>query len=984
MAPPPRRTVQLEAKILGARGLVSLKGAEEPVTSSASLTLLGAEPVTSEEVAESSEPTYECSKIALVKADDATCASILATPLAVSILEGGESLGSATLSLEPLMQSAGIGETWLPLVGAEGAAAGEVCVTVIAALPLMSEEDWEESSIMTLTIESLHKLPEKWGLSEQASEADHPYTYAAVCSFQGEDMTLTGKMEPPKPPAEEGEAAAEAPAAEEGVEGEASAPAPAPAPSPAPDPVAEAEAAAYSIVFEGGSVTKFLGPEATRALRTSLQAGEPMLKLTIDREVKSPEALFDSNKCKYSALCDPVPAGLLAVEALSATERCAIKAAPMPEELPTPPEVGKGKGPEITPVEEEEDPPGPHPYDEAGTYLKVSVSLTRPLEPKPLPPPPVLPAVSEIIPKRVLPQFAPKTAVEEFDTQVKSIVESMVGEWSSLFPELDLNAPPADDAAKDDRRRALLYALNTSGKYWMFKERLKRSVVRLCKDTMSRPSAEPLDSKSMELFYNELYVKLTQRLHQALNSTFFPPAIAPDAPSVPDQPPIDPPSAASVLGSLASEMEMINQLGAAAGYHKERVAAAKYASAGWYEYAAFLMRVNDSPLAEECSREAIALTPNSSECLVAHGAILASRGNLEQAEVFLKAALDITPDSVSSWLLMALLYDLMGRAHDKKTAEKKAKLLAGADTLDGLYLPVAKMLLPLNATVLIAKALEVEKVEDLPWHLTKGEMLLRMPGKIPEALEEIKTAIPDNGGGLQTNAAGLTLKGQAYYLLGDMANAKFCFGKAKDYSKPLEYPMPALLLLGELCLADGDNEMAKEVYLLACRQAPTCTSWLGVGIACLRMGQGPGAEEALSEANVLNNRHPVVWGTLALFCLGAGRIEEADQALREAYKLDLADADLLVSLGGALLECGKWSDAEGAVRKALLVSPSASGLQGLGETLMEQHRYEEALSAFKEAIGFPDASGDTVKHCKKQASHLLHFHLNRPAEADAL
>ena len=156
-------------------------------------------------------------------------------------------------------------------------------------------------------------------------------------------MTLTGKMEPPKPPAEEGEAPAEAPAAEEGAEGEASAPAPAPAPSPAPDPVAEAEAAAYSIVFEGGSVTKFLGPEATRALRTSLQAGEPMLKLTIDREVKSPEALFDSNKCKYSALCDPVPAGLLAVEALSATERCAIKAAPMPEELPTPPEVGKGK-----------------------------------------------------------------------------------------------------------------------------------------------------------------------------------------------------------------------------------------------------------------------------------------------------------------------------------------------------------------------------------------------------------------------------------------------------------------------------------------------------------------------------------------------------------------------------------------------------------------------------------------------------------------
>ena len=39
-----------------------------------------------------------------------------------------------------------------------------------------------------------------------------------------------------------------------------------------------------------------------------------------------------------------------------------------------------------------------------------------------------------------------------------------------------------------------------------------RSVVRLVKDTMSRPTNEPLDSRASDLFYNDLYVQLTQRL----------------------------------------------------------------------------------------------------------------------------------------------------------------------------------------------------------------------------------------------------------------------------------------------------------------------------------------------------------------------------------------------------------------------------------------------------------------------------------------
>ena len=980
MAPPPRRTVQIEAKVLGARGLVSSKGEEEPVTSSASLTLLNFDAVVSEPVAETAEPSYECSKITLIKGDDASCAQVLETPLAISIMEGDAVLGTASLSLEPLMLSSGIAEQWLPLVSPNDgeAAAGEVLVAVVAALPLMSEEEWEESMFVTLSVDSLHALPARWELGEVTSEESHIYTYTASCSFLEETFEYVGKLAPVVAPAPAEEPAEPAEPAE-GEEAPPPAPAPAPAPEPA-DPQVVAEAAAPSIAFEGPVVKRFLGPEATRALRSQIKAGEGVLSLSIARKVKNPDATFDSNADKYAALCAPVPTGLVAVDATTAVERTTITPAPLPEEPAAPPEAAKGKGPEPTPVEEDEE-GAPHPYAEAGTYLKVSLETTRPLEPKPLPPPPPLPAVGDIIPKRVLPQFAAKTAVEEFDAQVKSIVESMVVEWAALFPELDLSGPAADEAAKDDRRRALLYALNTSGKYWMFKEKLKRSVVRLTKDTMSRPTSEPLDSASMELFYNELYVTLTQRLHMALNETFFPPSEAPKAPSLPDQP--EGAAESAVLGALAAEMESVFNFGQAATYHKERIATARHNATAWYEYALFLMRTNELDTAVECSRESIALTPTSGECLRAHGAILAARGDLEQAEVFLKAGLEQSPDSPDNMLVLAVLYDLMGRTKDFATCTKQARLTLGTADLKGAFLSLATKLLPINAQVLIEKALQLE--EQLSGGATgalllcRGEMLLRKTDSLAAAAETLEAGLELS----RKSATGFMYLGMARLGLGEVVAAKAAFEKALDLSAQ-PYPLPALLLLGELCLSAGDNARAKEVYLYACRQAPSCTAWLGAGVAFLRLGESAQAEEALGEANVLNNRHPVVWGQLALLCLQKQRFEEAAQALGQAYKLDLAEPELLLSLGVALFDAGKWSDSEAAIRRSMMYNASAAALQALGSALMEQHRYEEALGAYKTAIGHPEAAADSISFCKRQASHLLHFHLNRPEEADAL
>ena len=927
--------------ILSAKGLVSSKGEGQAVSSSASVTFLDHPPVESPLVGDTAEPEFNLSTTASFHADDTSCLLLLTTPLSVSIFEGTEKslLGTAVLSLEPLMHSAGMPEQWVPLTK-DGVAAGEVLVVVMAAMSLMSEEDWEESVLFTLSLESLCNLPTRW-----TDAADHPFAYKAVCTVFGEEFTFAGgKLVRPTPPAEGGPGEAA-----EGGPGEAA------------EPESAAEATAACISWADAKVVRFFGPEATNALRKQLQAGEPPLSVSLSRAVNNAETHFDSNGGKYKATCAPLLGGLLVVDTTSCFDRTPVVPPTPPFEMAPPPDPpAKGKtGPEVFPVEEEEE----HPYTTCGTYLKFAVSTSQPLDPKPLPPPPPLPKVGELIPKRVLPQFAPKTAAEEFDTQVANIVESMVGEWSALFPDVDASSA-TDEASKDDRRRALLYALNTSGKYWMFKEKLKRSVVRLVKDTMSRPTNEPLDSRASDLFYNDLYVQLTQRLHKALNGVFFPSTEAAPAPSLPDQP--EGAATAAVLGALADEMEMVFSYDAAATYHKERIASCKHLAVAWYDYALFLMRVNDAPMAEECSREAIALSPATPDYLLAHGAILASRGNLEEAEVFLKSALDATPNAVDAWLVVALLYHLMERGRDKRTALKAAKALCDED-LTGAYLALARKLLPINCAVLIELALQHE--EQLSGGVTGALLLTRGEMQLHSASAAVAASTLEAGLDVaRKNASGYALLGKARLQLGEVEAARAAFEKALERS-PQPYPLATLLLLGRLCLDAGESARAKELFLYACRQRPSCTSWLGAGQACHALGELEQAEESLSEANVLNNRHPLVWGQLALLCLEKGRLEEAEQALHEAYKLGLVAAPLLQQLGGALIKTGQWQRAEGALLRSLGTAESPLARKLLGDALVEQQRHEEALAAYMAA----SAQG---MDCKSQAA-LCKSRLNR-------
>ena len=53
------------------------------------------------------------------------------------------------------------------------------------------------------------------------------------------------------------------------------------------------------------------------------------------------------------------------------------------------------------------------------------------------------------------------------------------------------------------------------------------------------------------------------------------------------------------------------------------------------------------------------------------------------------------------------------------------------------------------------------------------------------------------------------------------------------------------------------------------------------------------SEDALSEANILNNKAPEVWAYLSLICLKTNRPLEAEQAYKYAIKLNLDNQSLL-------------------------------------------------------------------------------------------
>ncbi|XP_009697881.1 PREDICTED: tetratricopeptide repeat protein 18-like, partial [Cariama cristata] len=123
-------------------------------------------------------------------------------------------------------------------------------------------------------------------------------------------------------------------------------------------------------------------------------------------------------------------------------------------------------------------------------------------------------------------------------------------------------------------------------------------------------------------------------------------------------------------------------------------------------------------------------------------------------------------------------------------------------------------------------------------------------------------------------------KGHLCYLKRDFGEAKECYERTISFVEDAADMHFIYLRLGSIYLEEKEYGRAKQTYLLACEDSASCLTWLGVGIACYRLEEMVEAEDALSEANALNNTNAEVWGYLTLLFLQGGRQLEAEQCYK--------------------------------------------------------------------------------------------------------
>ncbi|XP_023956434.2 cilia- and flagella-associated protein 70 isoform X6 [Chrysemys picta bellii] len=136
-------------------------------------------------------------------------------------------------------------------------------------------------------------------------------------------------------------------------------------------------------------------------------------------------------------------------------------------------------------------------------------------------------------------------------------------------------------------------------------------------------------------------------------------------------------------------------------------------------------------------------------------------------------------------------------------------------------------------------------------------------------------------------------KGHLCYLSGNLSEAKECYERTISFVTDASEIHFVYLRLGSIYLKEKEYDKAKRTYMLACKKSSSCLTWLGVGIACYRLKEIAEAEDALSEANALNNNNAEVWAYLALVCMQGGRQLEAEQSYKYAMKLELKNEELL-------------------------------------------------------------------------------------------
>nr|XP_032650586.1 cilia- and flagella-associated protein 70 isoform X2 [Chelonoidis abingdonii] len=639
-------------------------------------------------------------------------------------------------------------------------------------------------------------------------------------------------------------------------------------------------------------------------------------------------------------------------------------------------------------------------YVDAGTFLVMEIELAKALVPKRLPEE-LASRVKEMIPPRPqLPRRSAgaKKAVEDYHNQITSIAGAILDEYHELFGKQMVDGGVIDHHTLEEQKCQLNYELNSSGKYFAFKEQLKHAVVKIVREKYLRTTAFN-NLGQLQAFLSELYVYLVDQMHVALNQILSQESTVIASPTF---------TSCEQLRLFAHEAEVNEDYALASVYYQERLARGRQIVQHWLDYGAFCLLMEENIKAQECFREALSLNPSHLHSLLLCGIIAVMMEHYEEAEIFFEDATCLEPSSILSWTLLGLFYEIQENDIRVEMAFHEANKLLKARLAKEKNIAEAaegggKKLYSLSATVLRTVTSPQEDTLPVPDEAPNGSLKVQPDSvepvvtiQLPEddpAVKLTKKLSPTlsknketsqkvmkktNGGALDPSHAvapvspsGLSQpshtifmetirflmevnalqfvhralahellcqqegpsceyylvlaqthllkkdfskaeeclreaiqidylnpnvwgqKGHLCYLSGNLSEAKECYERTISFVTDASEIHFVYLRLGSIYLKEKEYDKAKGTYMLACKKSSSCLTWLGVGIACYRLKEIAEAEDALSEANALNNNNAEVWAYLALVCMQGGRQLEAEQSYKYAIKLELKNEELL-------------------------------------------------------------------------------------------
>nr|XP_025041181.1 cilia- and flagella-associated protein 70 isoform X2 [Pelodiscus sinensis] len=588
-------------------------------------------------------------------------------------------------------------------------------------------------------------------------------------------------------------------------------------------------------------------------------------------------------------------------------------------------------------------------YVDAGTFLVMEIELAKALVPKRLPEELASRVKEMISPRPQLPRRSAgaKKAVEDFHNQITSIAGAILDEYHELFGKHLADGGVIDHYTLEEQKCQLNYELNSSGKYFAFKEQLKHAVVKIVREKYLRTTAFN-NLEQLQAFLSELYVYLVDQMHVALNqmvSQEHPVTVSPTFTSC------------EQLRLFAHEAEVNEDYALASVYYQERVTRDRQIVQHWLDYGAFCLLMEENIKAQECFREALSLNPSHLHSLLLCGIIAVMMEHYEEAEIFFEDATCLEPSSILSWTLLGFFYEIQENDIRMEMAFHEANKLLKArlakeknmtDTAEGggkkpcsvsatvlrpvtspqedtipeikktsggaldpshpmahvpisglsqpshtIFMETIRFLMKVNALQFVHRALAHELLcqpegPSCEYYLVLAQTHL-LKRDFAKAEECVRDAIQID----YLNPNAWAQKGHLCYLTGNLSEAKECYERTISFVTDASEMHFVYLRLGSIYLKEKEYDKAKSTYMLACKKSSSCLTWLGVGIACYRLKEMAEAEDALSEANALNNNNAEVWAYLALVCMQRGRQLEAEQSYKYSMKLELKNEELL-------------------------------------------------------------------------------------------